>query len=52
MWLPNRRPVEHADYRSLDDKAIRFDKEEIEQSLYANFSCPIEGFGKVEIVCS
>ena len=30
----------------------RFDKEEIEQSLYANFSCPIEGFGRVEIGCS
>ncbi len=37
---------------SLDGETLEFDTEEIEQSLYVKFLCPIEGFGEVEIECS
>ncbi|MCK5527290.1 MAG: hypothetical protein KAJ05_09080 [Candidatus Latescibacteria bacterium] len=37
---------------SMDGEAVSFDQEEIEQSLYANFSCSIEGLGRLEIGCS
>ena len=37
---------------SMDGTSLEFSKEEIEQSQYANFSCPIEGLGRLEIGCS
>ncbi|MCD6335015.1 MAG: hypothetical protein J7M27_06745, partial [Candidatus Latescibacteria bacterium] len=37
---------------SMDGTSLEFSKEEIEQSQYANFSCPIDGLGRLEIGCS